>query len=60
MGIDRPYFWFRLFKTSGIGPKSLSSIAKILEKQQLTPELLSWNQNDLLAQSPDECAALCN
>lgn len=53
MGIDRHYFWFRLFKTPGIGSKTLSSIAKILEKQQLTPESLSWNQNDLLAQSPE-------
>ena len=53
MGIDRHYFWFRLFKTPSIGPKSLSSIAKILEKQQLTPQVLSWNQSDLLAQSPE-------
>lgn len=52
MGIDRHYFWFRLFKTPGIGPKSLSSIANILQEQQLTPELLSCSQNDLLAQSP--------
>ncbi len=59
MGIDRHYFWFRLFKTPGIGPKYLSSIAKILEKQQLTPELLPCNQNDLLAQSP-ELAKLLN
>ncbi len=53
MGIDRHCFWFHLFKTPGIGPKSLSSIARILEKQQLTPEVLSWNPNDLLAQSPE-------
>lgn len=40
MRIERDYFWFRLFKTRGIGQKSLISIAKILETQHLCPETL--------------------
>lgn len=52
MKINRDYFWFRLFKTRGIGPKSLTSIAKMLETQQLAPEMLPHNQNDLSAQFP--------
>ena len=52
MEINRDYFWFRLFKTRGIGPKSLTSIAKMLETQQLDPEMLPRNQNDLSAQFP--------
>ncbi len=52
MKINRDYFWFRLFKTRGIGPKSLTSIAKMLETQQLDPEMLPRNQNDLSAQFP--------
>ena len=52
MNINRDYFWFRLFKTRGIGPKSLTSIAKMLETQQLDPEMLPHNQNDLSAQFP--------
>ena len=40
MSIDIGYFWFRLFKTRGIGPKLLASIAKILEAENLTPEML--------------------
>ncbi len=52
MKINRDYFWFRLFKTRGIGPKSLTSIAKMLETQQLGPEMLPRKQNDLSAQFP--------
>jgi len=52
MNINRDYFWFRLFKTRGIGPKSLTSIAKMLETHQLDPEMLPRNQNDLSAQFP--------
>ncbi len=52
MSINRDYFWFRLFKTRGIGPKSLTSIAKMLETQQLDPEMLPRNQNDLSTQFP--------
>ena len=52
MRIDSGYFWFRLFKTRGIGPKRLAAIAKILEAENLTPEMLPRNQNDLSAQFP--------
>ena len=53
MSINRDYFWYRLFKTRGIGPKLLGSIAKILEAENLTPEMLPRNQNDLTAQFPE-------
>ena len=53
MGIDSSYFWFRLFKTRGIGPKLLGSIAKILEAENLKPEMLPLDHNDLTAQFPE-------
>ena len=53
MKIDRDYFWFRLFKTQGIGAKTLASVAEILEKENLDPEILPFNQSDLSAQSPE-------
>ncbi len=53
MKINRDYFWFRLFKTRGIGPKALTSVAKILAAENLNPEMLSLNQSDLAAQSPE-------
>ena len=53
MKIDRDYFWFRLFKTRGIGAKTLASVAEILEKENLDPEILPLNQSDLSAQSPE-------
>ena len=52
MRINRDYFWFRLFKTRGIGPEHLVSIAKILEAEPLNPETLALNYNDLSAQFP--------
>ena len=52
MRINTDYFWFRLFKTRGIGPKLLSSIAKILAAENLTPEMLPRNQSDLSVQFP--------
>ena len=52
MNINRDYFWFRLFKTRGIGTKLLGSVAKTLEAENLTPEILPLNQNDLSAQIP--------
>ena len=53
MNIERDYFWFRLFKARGIGPKRLISIAEILEKEHLCPESLPLdNQQELSAQSP--------
>ena len=53
MSIDSGYFWFRLFKTRGIGAKLLVSVAKILEAENLNPEMLSLNQSDLSAQFPE-------
>ena len=47
MSIDKGYFWFRLFKTRGIGTNILASIAKILEAENLNPETLPLDHNDL-------------
>ena len=52
MSINRDYFWFRLFKTRGIGTKLLVSVAKILEAENLNPEMLPLNQSDLSVQFP--------
>ena len=52
MRINRDYFWFRLFKTPDIGPKTLAAVAKILEAENLNPEMLPRNQNDLSEQFP--------
>ena len=52
MNINRDYFWFRLFKTRGIGPKLLVSVAKTLEAENLSPEMLPSSQNDLSVQFP--------
>ena len=53
MRINRDYFWFRLFKTRGIGPKLLVSIAEILEMENLDPEMVPHSQSDLSAQFPE-------
>ncbi len=53
MSIERDYFWFWLFKARGIGPKSLISIAKILEKEDCHPEMLPRSQSDLSIQFPE-------
>ena len=53
MNINTDYFWFRLFKTRGIGPKTLASVAKILAAENLNPEMLPLNQSDLAAQSSE-------
>ena len=53
MSIDKDYFWFRLFKARGIGTKILVSIAKILEAENLNPEMLLLDHNDLSAQFPE-------
>ena len=52
MNINRDYFWFRLFKTRGIGAKLLVSVAEILEAENLNPEVLPSSQSDLSAQFP--------
>ena len=53
MRMNRDYFWFRLFKTRGIGPKLLVSIAEILEMENLDPEMVPRSQSDLSAQFPE-------
>ena len=53
MIINTDYFWFRLFKTRGIGTKTLAAVARILAAENLNPEMLSLNQSDLAAQSPE-------
>ena len=53
MHSERDYFWFRLFKTRGIGPKRLAEIANILEEQGLHPEKLPRSQNALSSQCPE-------
>ena len=50
--MNNDYFWFRLFKTRGIGPKTLASIAKTLEAENLDPEMLPLNRGDLAARAP--------
>ena len=52
MSIERDYFWFRLFKTRGIGTQLLISVAKILEAENLKPEMLPLNQSDLSVRFP--------
>ena len=47
------YFWFQLFMTHGIGPKSLSLIAEELEKNQLQPKDLPLNSSDLSSRCPE-------
>ena len=53
MKVETPYFWFRLFKTPGIGPKSLALIAEELEKHQLQPKNLPLNSSTLSSQYPE-------
>jgi DNA processing protein len=50
---ETPYFWYRLFKTHGIGPKSLALIAEELEEHQIQPEKLSLNSRELSSQCPE-------
>ena len=53
MKVETSYFWFRLFKTHGIGPKSLTLIAEELEKNQLQPKGLPLDSSDLSSQCPE-------
>ena len=46
-------FWFGLFKTHGIGTKLLISVARILEVDNLNPEMLPRNQDELSEQFPE-------
>lgn len=53
MKVETPYFWYRLFKIHGIGPKSLALIAEELEEHQIQPEKLSLNSRELSSQCPE-------
>ncbi len=53
MSNNNDYFWFRLFKTPGIGLKLLVSIANKLETQKLEPEMLPCNNSEISAQVPE-------
>ena len=53
MRINRDYFWFRLFKARGIGPKILVSVAEVLETEHLDPEMLPRSQSNLLTEFPE-------
>ena len=53
MRLNRDYFWFRLFKTRGIGTKLLVSISEILEAEHVDPKTLPRSQSDLSAQFPE-------
>ena len=53
MKTNTDYFWFRLFKTHSIGSRTLTSVAKILEAENLNPEMLPRSQADLSTQFPE-------
>ena len=53
MSIEKDYFWFWLFKTRGIGSKTLAAVANILAAENLNPETLPLNQTDLSVKSPE-------
>ena len=47
------FFWFWLFRTRGIGPKALTSIATTLEKKDFQSERLPRRPSDLSTQFPE-------
>lgn len=51
--MEAAYFWFRLFRTRGIGPKSLVSVARTLEKAHLQPEDIPHSQVELSTRFPE-------
>lgn len=53
MDIKRDFFWFRLFRTRGIGPKTLTSIAETLEKKNFQSQKLPRHQSNLASQFPE-------
>ncbi|MBC8204401.1 DNA-processing protein DprA [bacterium] len=53
MIISEEYIWFRLFKTPGIGPKKLVSIAEILDTEKLALEVILSNNNVLYYKYPE-------
>lgn len=53
MKIETTYFWFRLFKTKGIGPKTLNHIAKLLKENNLAPQNIPLNKVELTSRYPE-------
>ena len=49
---DSAYFWFRLFRTRGIGPKGLVSIYRALSDAQLSPDKMPLNKRILYEEYP--------
>lgn len=52
MMTDAAYFWFRLFRTNGIGPKSLAAVQRELEREGLDPEAVPLNKRALEERHP--------
>ena len=53
MNIKADYFWFRIFKTPGIGPKTLIAVAEILEGTRPDADMFAQSLSDLFAQFPE-------
>jgi DNA processing protein len=48
----KAYFWFRLFRTNGIGPKALAGVQRELERESLDPGSVPLNRRILEEQYP--------
>ena len=51
--MNNDYFWFRFFKTRGIGTKRLISIAEILKAKGVEPKMLPTSESALSADFPE-------
>jgi DNA processing protein len=49
---DAAYFWFRLFRTKGIGPKSLVAVQREMDREGIGPEAIPLNKRALDANYP--------
>lgn len=49
---DAAYFWFRLFRTKGIGPKGLVAVQRELDQEGIGPEAIPLNKRALEADHP--------
>ncbi|WP_013320237.1 DNA-processing protein DprA [Gloeothece verrucosa] len=54
------YFWFRLLQTPGIGAKSLVTIAKLLQKYNLSPEKIPNSKKELSSLFPELAKIILN
>ncbi len=57
---DQDYFWFRLFQTSGIGPKNLVSIARIMEKEKISSGEIPLSKAELSSRFPNLAKIILN